>query len=812
MMTTTKFQNTELGQLETIANDLANGRSRFYFSGLNAKAIKSAISSKKSQKEREAISLGGFRRNINMSGAEDTTNINLTLMDFKWLFDASTDMQNQFPSFDVFMQNIYNFAKDNSDSKTKATIARNNTTSQATLEFTSKTTINDDEEETVETSFRIVDLNTNISALMYKSTEPDKAWTLKHLCKDNKGQLYWRFNREHESLDGNDVYPLPIKSKEFTRYIMPDAVFWDAFFDEEMLNIKTYMEQAHEFILKFAGGSADATVQEITSDSELCDLPLIEAGLLSICPQAILRCLLIGFKLKKIGKKTFNMGPDIKLKSATDKGYAKSFVRENLQAVLAVALLQNIPMDELTTISVFDTVASKAIHKLPMRPIGLEIPDKHPSLLDYGCPNWHTFLRSTDTEGHTKFVSQRMGELRFAKAIVAIVDKDDYSRQILSIFSGGDTGKSIAFDAIAGIIGKNLVRTGLSQKDFTTEFGLQNSINRRVLVADDIPNAYEFITSDRVKRISGAIDGEIQINRKNDSYYTWNPSGCKIIMSTNSHCSLYDDASITRCMPLVFIKNYKYKDQLDGHELTNGLIKEGANFIKWCYAVCMYYNNIRNKNGERCPLFLGACKSQDKFSFIGKNLVICTDTQFDAWMSGELDLVPDSESDRRALRNEAYSYETTVPHKANPFVVIKQEDSEETEVTDYFEKICDILFKKDPSSLLTVSDMSLKFLEFIEMTDQDAKYSPVLKRLNTLLKACGFKQYHDMTKLKNSQLFRNFKQTLLDKFTIDCKRAYVDGHKQTCYVGLIMQDFTTMASGETAPTANGTASEDSDIF
>ena len=258
-------------------------------------------------------------------------------------------------------------------------------------------------------------------------------------------------------------------------------------------------------------------------------------------------------------------------------------------------------------------------------------------------------------------------------------------------------------------------------------------------------------------------------------------------MSANKPYTLYDEATITRCLPLTFLKNYTMRNVIASDDLKNALVSEGKNFIRWCYAVSLYYNNVKNCKGDRCLLFKGANDSQ--YSFIGKNVIVCSDEQFDAWMNGTLDLAPNDVSLFRSQRNDAFTTESQIPHKATSFITIKQEDSEECEVNDYFNDLCDCIFIKDENAYITAADFALNMLDFIYMKEIESTENDISAKIYKLMRASGFSVYKDTKSLTASRLWINFKQFICDKYAVEFKSKKIDNKVVKCLVGLCMKNY-----------------------
>lgn len=762
------FENTDLGKLEYYANNTSNGAIRYLFANINAAALSKVIKSRKADKS--DMKVGIFYQTKTPSGDFDANKKALSYKDLSTLYSNCQEFTEQFPSFEVFVQTLYKLVVDNAKTKTEIKVINNNNNSIANQVISEGKT-----EGAIPQlpNYIKIPLNTNFSAICYQTTEPDK-WFFDRMCIDESGQLYWRFKTP--IADCGCVYPISIRVDKGKKVIDDDSIFWEHFFEEESANLQQYCIDVDKYIKNFYAGVTDLSNYE-------SGLPAFEAGLRSICPTVLINSFDIAFIVKTKGKNIENATVEIGLRLKSGEG----FDRATFQNILSSTLIRSIPMSKLNTIKIFDDTVTNAVHKLPTRPILEKIPTTHPDLKEYNCPNWNTFLRGKSHEGYTKFPSQRMGEFRLAKAVVSMCERDDFSRQILSLAGEGDDGKTVFIDALRDILGKNLVSPGKSQNDLTSNFGMQNMINKRVIVFDDIADPYKFFNNEIVKQISGAGNSPLEIQRKFLSAWTWKPSGCKIIMSANKPYILYDEATITRCLPLTFLKNYTMRNVIASDDLKNALVSEGKNFIRWCYAVCLYYNNVKNCNGERCPLFKGANDSQ--YSFIGKNVIVCSDEQFDAWMNGTLDLAPNDVSLFRSQRNDAFTTESQIPHKATSFITLKQEDSEECEVNDYFNDLCDCIFVKDEKAYITAADFALNMLDFIYMKEIESSENDTSAKIYKLMRASGFSVYKDTKSLTASRLWINFKQFICDKYAVEFKSKKIDNKVVKCLVGLNMKSF-----------------------
>ena len=158
-------------------------------------------------------------------------------------------------------------------------------------------------------------------------------------------------------------------------------------------------------------------------------------------------------------------------------------------------------------------------------------------------------------------------------------------------------------------------------------------------------------------------------------------------------------------------------------------------------------------------------------------------------MNGALDLAPDNISLFRSQRNDAFTTESQIPHKATSFITIKQEDSEECEVNDYFNDLCDCIFIKDETAFITAADFALNMLDFIYMKEIESQTNDTSLKIYKLIRASGFSVYKDTKSLTASRLWVNFKQFICDKYAVEFKNKLVNKKAIKCFVGLSIRSF-----------------------
>lgn len=637
-------------------------------------------------------------------------------------------------------------------------------------------------------------LHTSPTAVLGKVSPADAKFTRRHLVKDVQDQLYWRF-------DDSTVLPIPIYEDRGRLAIGNDPRFWERFMDENCEALYGYLLEIKSIVDKYQTNCLDLVEESQAGSVGVSEMPLFEQALSEKIPTCILLSVQLGLRYSKDlrTKQLLNRGVDIRLKGGMNGNPSKT--RADWQEILKTTLLQSVPLSKLNTIKVFsNTSATSAIHALPPLPARTAIPRTRPELIEYNCGTWLEFLRGTNSDGNTKFPSQCMGELRFAKMLYSIVSATDFSRQILCVFGEGADGKSVCFDAITKALNDfdapngSLALAGLSQKDFESNFGLMRCINRRLLVVDDLPSPFEFIENEKIKRISGAGAGDLQVDIKFGAPYTWRPEGCKIIMATNGNMTLRMEANVSRCLPLTFMRNYDRKNVRDSVQLVEELAAEvfgkveGEGLLTWAIDTLLFYSHLRNCNGELFPGLQGVREREGRYCFDGCPCQTYTDDMLTRWYKGELDLAPENEAEFRALRSRAFEEETTIPHRALSFVRVSQDSAtDESEASGVQEVAARLLFIADADGFVRSSEIAervLYILQKSEMRDTE---------VYTYLSMCGLKVDANARSITNGAPYRQFLQRASEIFGFGAAVARrIDGKLVKGYAGVSLRGFADL--------------------
>ena len=605
---------------------------------------------------------------------------------------------------------------------------------------------------------------TNTSALICNITEPDREFILNHLFiapdssgDASNGQFYWKF-----------------KSGEFTRIPVDkggidanDTHFWKQWWRDNSESVKYYVDAALQhltstYIQTQALGNNE---ERLTFSNEQ------ENALHGICPLCLLRCLTFGQKY--IRTKEGNVVPTNVFVTALRKAETAgskltSMTQADWTPVLSRTILSSVNEEKVKVLKHFSNTPSEAIHFLGTLPIANKC-ESEPALDK--CPTWKMFLNG-------KFPSERMGKFRLAAFIKSVLDADDYSRQYLYCCGEGQDGKSVLVNAIAMMFGVNAA-SGVKSGCFTSNFGLQSYIGKRLLVVDDAPKSgiYNFLRSEELKRFTGGSAGSIFVDVKCKEPIEWVLAGAKLAIASNSEVSLWEEADITRMNLLTFQKNYKRFEEIDSKTLIDKLASEKVPFFQWCIDYVQFYSNMKSKSGKRNYL-----ETQN-------GITIVSDQMFDEWYNDDPNNIwnPELTSEEyRSLRKRAFEEESTLPNRFLPFVKISQEGVEDVE--DVMGDILDLFVEPaDEDYFLQVKDLS-NLVGFIGRNIN--KLSDVLsgKQVQQLTDS-GILKYEDHFKRVRSAEWRAFSDTIEGKFKVNKCYKKIEGTNLKGFNGIRLRRY-----------------------
>lgn len=609
--------------------------------------------------------------------------------------------------------------------------------------------------------------NTGLNALANEITDVDKEFIYNRLAvlPDNNGSLstgqyYWKFN------DGYSIIPM----EKDNRTIEIDPEFWNKWWEENRVAVLNYTKSVVETLALMCISGKQGEMVEY--DNQIVPPNQIEELIRQRCPSSILRCLTVGQVYRKRqtedGEVTVPTGEFIPALRLTQRLQRTSMESVDWEALLAKNLLRGIDLKSVKQLKIFSNTPCTAQHYLGPIPIP-RTTDTEPTLDK--CPTWNMFLNG-------KFPSPKMGKFRLASFILSVIDANNYNRQLLYTTGNGSDGKTTLLEAITRMFDPKVTNNSLPASAFASQFGLNDAINKRLLMIDDtkLNEMNAFINSDTVKRITGAgATGQLQIDIKNRNPIAWHVSGCKMMIATNGYMTLSDEATISRINPLLILQNYKRSQAMDQETLENKLVSERAEFIQWCADYFNYYVNITNANGERNRLYSGV------------GVQVLTDAMWESWLRAEEDNIwSDTITDARFLqmRKDAFEFETTSPGSYRSRIYINQEGVEDTleDENETTTGIVDALFEKGTDEDFVKASDVIGLLVYIK-SELNKNTLPFGRKLVATMKVSGLFDI-DATKLSRSIKYKQFIDSLREYFNANKVTKKVDGKTYKGYNNL----------------------------
>lgn len=629
--------------------------------------------------------------------------------------------------------------------------------------------------------------NTGLNALANEITDVDKEFIYNRLAilPDNNGSLstgqyYWKFN------DGYSIIPM----EKDNRTIEIDPEFWNKWWEENRTAVLNYTKSVVETLALMCISGKQGEMVEY--DNQIVPPNQIEELIRQRCPSSILRCLTVGQVYRKRqtedGEVMVPTGEFIPALRLTQRLQRTSMESVDWEALLAKNLLRGIDLKSVKQLKIFSNTPCTAQHYLGPIPIP-RTTNTEPTLDK--CPTWNMFLNG-------KFPSPKMGKFRLASFILSVIDANNYNRQLLYTTGNGSDGKTTLLEAITRMFDPKVTNNSLPASAFASQFGLNDAINKRLLMIDDtkLNEMNAFINSDTVKRITGAgATGQLQIDIKNRNPIAWHVSGCKMMIATNGYMTLSDEATISRINPLLILQNYKRSQAMDQETLENKLVSERADFIQWCADYFNYYVNITNANGERNRLYSGV------------GVQVLTDAMWESWLRAEEDNIwSDTITDARFLqmRKDAFEFETTSPGSYRSRIYINQEGVEDTleDENETTTGIVDALFEKGTDEDFVKASDVIGLLVYIK-SELNKNTLPFGRKLVATMKVSGLFDI-DATKLSRSIKYKQFIDSLREYFNANKVTKKVDGKTYKGYNNLKIKPLDGWS--EEIPTTDTTLS------
>jgi len=308
---------------------------------------------------------------------------------------------------------------------------------------------------------------------------------------------------------------------------------------------------------------------------------------------------------------------DIVYKNGIDAKTVQSVIQK--QAISKV-LLQSVDSSEETRV--------KNIKRFSNNP--QEIAIKHLHLPSYSNPTeepklpptWSRFLEEGTALDGTKlkrFDNPKMDKMKIACYVVNTLSADYSGRQALTMFGIGGDGKGSFIAVIRKILGEeHSVTVSPDEFDSNNQFGLYGILNKKAICIEECGAPSKLFKSQKFLSVTG--HDTIVLEAKYQLSMNYSTAGTTTILATNTAFGLHGMQELTRCMPILWHRNYeedsrsKFKS-IDKKEMVNKLYEEKDDFIQWC----VDYRIWLNEKYDRALLVGGSSKQ------IGTTLKLMSD-------------------------------------------------------------------------------------------------------------------------------------------------------------------------------------------
>jgi len=578
---------SELHEIETKLNGIFTGVMSFSLHSVKPKAAQIAAS-KLNDNPSYNTKIGVFYSNLvdpNKSFVPLTTASIAQL----WTNEKyAPALKSHWPDVFDFLCKIAEAAKDYQKKKTETSIKKSEGSSNAT------TAIADARERKT----KDYQLYSNWSSVVENTTDVDVDFLYSHLRKDAVNNIYWKWN------DGT-ISMIPISEASKGRQIVDDDDFWTRFMADNKQNIKDYcqtiLEKAYE-------------LQSDISFDEEDVVESLESRIENLVPHCISRQLSIQITYVKEGH-----GKDaswiFERFSLAMAGVKPALNRDNWCSVLQLSLLKFLDSSKIGSIKQWHTKFTNdnvdAMYYYDAT--GLSIGEKVVKMPTLPGPFKDFFAG--------KLVNPRMDLLRIATYVVTALDDEDKSRQALTLVGRGKDGKGCLTKFFEYLFGTAFVT--INEENFVNRFGLETSINKRLVCVQDATDPTAIFESATFKSLTGGDPLFVDIKYRKP--VCWHTEGTKVLITTNKFIWLNDEYSISRVLPVFFQRNYDPLDIKSVDDITTELCINSKAFVQWCYQYVQYFKQKKNKLGQ-------PWKMNTK-----NGLILLSDRQYELWLDGKLE-------------------------------------------------------------------------------------------------------------------------------------------------------------------------------
>ena len=401
---------------------------------------------------------------------------------------------------------------------------------------------------------------------MNQFTDADDEFVYNKTFRDEQNNLYMKLN--------SILYHLRFKQGT-DRTLMgnsteKDYQLWPSFWAENKENFNKWQE---------------TIISVIDGYDPKCGKSIEECIMDSGVPRIFLECLAV--QISQIGTTTtddkgkehknwYYAGCNVLL----DNGSNSTWQLDNVIEVFSKKLLTSVDANKLKTIKRYSNDMDEiAVHNI-YRPLPV-LHKTEPKL----PPTWDMFF------GNGRFFDPHMDKLKIAHFIDNTINADYDGRQTLVIGGEGDDGKGTFVNILQDIVGRDLT-TSMNVYDFSPEdrFGLAKIFNKKLLLIPDCKQVTTLFGQDKFKSVTGS--DPVTLENKGQKSVEFDTKGICICMTTNKSFYVNSEHGRTRVMPLMFLKNFSEKDQLDKSVLYNKLLAEKKEFVQWC----VDYKNFYREN------------------------------------------------------------------------------------------------------------------------------------------------------------------------------------------------------------------------
>lgn len=578
---------SELHEIETKLNEIFKGVMSFSLSLVKARAAQTAASKLRDNPAYNKP-VGIFYSNL-MDANKGFVPLTTASIVQLWNNEKySTTLKSHWPDVFDFLCKVSEAAKEYQKKKTETNIKQSEGSSNATAAIT----------DARERKTKDYPLYSNWSSVVENITDIDIDFLYSHLRKDAVNNIYWKWK------DGS-IMMVPISEVSKGRQIVDDDEFWTRFMNDNAVSIKDYCQTILEKAYELQGDSSFDEESVVES---------LESRIENLVPHCISRQLSIQITYVKEGR-----GKDaswiFERFSLAMTGVKPALNRDNWCSVLQLNLLKFLDASKIGSIKQWHTKYTDdtvdAMYYFDAT--GLSIGEKVVKMPSLPGPFKDFFTG--------KLVNPRMDLLRIATYITTALDDEDKSRQALFLVGRGKDGKGCFSKFLEYLFGSAFET--INEENFVNRFGLETSINKRLICVQDAKDPTMIVESATFKSLTGGDPLFVDIKYRKP--VCWHTEGTKVLITTNKFLWLNDEYSVSRVLPVFFMRNYDPLDIKSVDDITTELCVNSKSFIQWCYQYVQYFKQRKNKAGQ-------PWKMNTK-----NGLILLSDRQYELWLDGKLE-------------------------------------------------------------------------------------------------------------------------------------------------------------------------------